>query len=71
MSCQAVEHEGVPVEDQLVLTAYQPAEGDAGAVLARALGEQPLALQALAGVVGRGGDVDDQLSARLCLFGGW
>jgi len=50
----------VAVEDQLVLAAHQPAEGDVGDVVARPLGEHPLALGALADVVGGGGDVDDQ-----------
>ena len=55
-----VDHAGVPVEDELVLSADERAEGDAGEVVAGALGEHPLALGALAGVVGGGGDVDDQ-----------
>ncbi len=65
----AVEHEGVAVEDELVLAADQSAEGDADAVLAGALGEQALALQPLPGVVGRGGDVDDQLGPGPGLLG--
>ena len=55
-----VEHAGVAVEDELVLAADEPAEGDVGDVVAGALGEHPLALAALADVVGGGGDVDDQ-----------
>ncbi len=60
----------MPVEDELVLAADEPAEGDAGDVLARALGEHPLALGALAGVVGGGGDVDDQRRAGERLLAG-
>ena len=63
-----VEHEGVTVEDELVLTADQRAEGDVRAVLASALRKQTLALQALAGVVGGGGDVEDQPRSRRDLF---
>ena len=55
-----VDHERVAVEDELVLAADERAEGDRAAVVARALGEHLLALEPLAGVVGRGGDVDDQ-----------
>ena len=55
-----VEHERVPVEDELVLAADERAERDGGDVVARPLGEHPLALEPLAGVVGRGRDVDDQ-----------
>ena len=65
-----VDHEGVAVEDELVLAADERAEGDAGDVLAGALGEHPLALGALAGVVGRGGDVDDQRRAGQRLVAG-
>ncbi len=59
-----VDHARVPVEDELVLAADESAEGDAGEVVARALGEHPLALGALAGVVGRGGDVERSASRR-------
>ena len=60
----------VPVEDELVLAAHETAEGDAGDVVAGALGEHALALDALAGVVGGGGDVDDQRRARQRLLAG-
>src|SRR5205807_219363 len=50
----------VAVEHELVLTAEEPAERDAREVVARALREHPLPLQALARRVRRGGDVDDQ-----------
>ena len=65
-----VEHERVAVEDELVLAADERAEGDRAEVVAGALGEHPLALEALAGVVGRGGDVDDQRRAGARLVGG-
>ena len=65
-----VDHEGVAVEDELVLAADEPAEGHAGEVVARALGEHPLALGALAGVVGRGRDVEDQRRAGQRLVAG-
>ncbi len=65
-----VDHARVPVEHELVLAADEPAEGDAREVLSRALGEHVLALGALAGVVGRGGDVEDQRGARQRLFAG-
>ncbi len=58
-----VDDEGVTVEDELVLAADERAEGDAREVVARTLREHPLALHALAGVVGRGGDVQQQRRA--------
>ncbi len=65
-----VDHAGVAVEDELVLAADEPAEGDAGDVVAGALGEHALALGALAGVVGGGGDVEDQRGAGERLVAG-
>ena len=65
-----VDDERVAVEDELVLAADERAERDAREVVARALGEHALALDALAGVVGRGGDVDDQRRAGERLVGG-
>ena len=60
------------VEDELVLAAHQPAEGDAGEILARPLGEHPLAFEPLAGVIRRGGDVEDQRGPGHGLVaGGW
>ena len=61
---------GVPVEDELVLAADEGAEGDAGDVVAGSLGEHPLALGALAGVVGGGRDVEDQRRAGERLLAG-
>ena len=59
-----VDHAGVPVEHELVLPADEGAEGHAGEAVAGALGEHALALGALAGVIGGGGDVEDQGGAR-------
>ena len=52
------------VEDELVLPADEAAERDGREVVARALGEHPLAPQPLARVKRRGGDVHDQPRAR-------
>ena len=52
--------QALAVEDQLVLAADQVAEGELGAVGARALGEHLLPLAALAAVVGGAGGVGDQ-----------
>ena len=65
-----VDHARVPVEDELVLSADQSAECDAGKVVPGSLGEHPLTLGALARVVGGGRDVDDQPGARQCLLAG-
>ncbi len=65
-----VDDAGVTVEHELVLPSHQPAEGDAGEVVAGALGEHALSLGPLAGVVGGGGDVDDQRGAGEGLLGG-
>src|SRR6185312_13823378 len=65
-----VDHDRVAVEDELVLASDQAAEGHAGDVLAGALREHPLALGALAGVVGGGGDVDEQGRAGERLLAG-
>ena len=58
-----VDDERVAVEDELVLAADERAERERGDVLAGALDDHRLALEALAGVVGRGGEVDDQRRA--------
>ena len=52
------------VEDELVLPADQVAECEGGIGLARALGDHPLPLDALAAVVRRRRRVDDQARAR-------
>ena len=65
-----VDHDRVPVEDQLVLAADAVAERDRAEVVARALDEHRLALAALAGEVGRGRRVDDQRRAGERLRGG-
>ena len=56
------------VEDELVLTADEAAEGEGRAVLAGSTTEHHLPLDALAGVVGRGREVEDQgrSGERLC-----
>jgi hypothetical protein len=59
----------VPVEDQLVLAPVERAERDRREVVAGALGDHLLALEALAGVVGRGVDVDDEPRAGQRLVG--
>ena len=58
-----VEHERVPVEDQLVLAADRVAERDEAGVVARARGEHLLALAVAADVERRGREVDEQLRA--------
>src|SRR5205807_10446321 len=59
-----VDDDAAAVEDQLVLAADQVAEDDGREVVARALHEHLLALERLAGVVGGGGEVDDDLGPR-------
>ena len=58
------------IEHELVLAADERAERDGGEVVARALGEHPLALAALARVVRRRADVDEQRRACERLFVG-
>ncbi len=58
-----IDDERVAVEDELVLAADERAERDRGEIVAGALGDHPLALDALAHVIGRGGDVHDQARA--------
>ena len=58
-----VEHDGVSVEDELVLAADEVAEREEGGVVPRARDEHLLAILGLADVVGRGGDVHEQLGA--------
>ncbi len=65
-----VDHERVAVEDELVLAADERAEGDRADVVARALDEHPLALEPLARVVRRGGDVHEHGRAGARLVGG-
>ena len=67
-----VDHQRVAVEHELVLAADEVAEGDRAEVVARALDDHALALEALARVVGRGREVDDQRRAgqRLVRFRG-
>ena len=57
--------ETVAVEDQLVLAAHGVAERQEAAVIAAAGGEQHLPLPALAPVIGRGREVDDDLRAAV------
>jgi hypothetical protein len=64
-----VDQHRMPVEDQLVLSADDVAERHRGEVVARALGEHPLALEALVAVIGRGGRVEDQRRPGLGLVG--
>ena len=66
-----VADERVAVEDQLVLPADQRAERDRRERVRGALRDHPLAAQALADLVGRRGDVDDQRRAgeRLVALG--
>ena len=59
--------QALAVEDELVLTADEVAEGEVGAVGSRALGEHRHPLAALAAVVGRAGRVGDQRRALLGL----
>ena len=65
-----VDRHAVAVEDELVLAADHVAEQHRGEVVARALDEHPLALGALARVVGRGREVHDHLGAGERLGGG-
>ena len=58
-----VEHDGVPVEDQLVLSADRIAEGDETRIVERPHAEHLLALSVLADVERRRRDVRDQLRA--------
>ena len=58
-----VEHDGVAVEDELVLAADEVAEGEVRRVVARPGDEHLLAVLGLADVERRGGEVDDQLRA--------
>ena len=58
-----VEHDRVPVEDQLVLRADRVHERDVADVVARTRLQHLLALALLADVERRRGDVDDQLRA--------
>src|ERR1700677_4532164 len=57
------------VEHELILAADQRAERDMGSRLDRAFGEQALPFGALAGVVGRGGDVNQQARPGRRLLG--
>ena len=65
-----VEHDGVAVEDELVLAADEVAEGEVRGVVARPGDEHLLAILGLADVERRGGEVDDQLRAREREVGG-
>ena len=57
-----VDDEGVAVEDELVLPADDRAERERRNVLAGALDDERLALEALARVVGGRGEVDDSVA---------
>ena len=59
-----VEHHRVPVEDELVLSADEVAEGDVDRVVARARDEHLLAVLGLPHVEGRRAEVDEQRRAR-------
>jgi hypothetical protein len=59
-----IDGEAVAVEHELVLPPDGVAEEDRRQVVARALAQHRLALEPLAGVVGRRGQVDDDLCAR-------
>ena len=59
-----VEHDRVPVEDELVLPADGVDEGDVADVVARAGRKHLLSLALLADVERRRGDVDEELRAR-------
>ncbi len=59
-----VDDERVAVEDELVLAADLGAERHGAEVVLGALGDHPLARDALPGLVGRRRDVDDQPRAR-------
>ena len=65
-----VDQQRVAVEDQLVLAADEVAERDGGQVVAGALDQHPLALDALARVVRGRGRVEDQHRAGERLVGG-
>ena len=65
-----VEHDGVPVEEQLVLAADEVAEGEIGRVVAGAGDEHLLAVLGLADEVRRRREVDEQLGAREREIGG-
>ena len=58
-----VEHDRVPVEDELVLSADEVAEGEVGGVVAGPRDEHLLAVLRLADVVRRGREVDEQRRA--------
>ena len=58
-----VEHDRVPVEEQLVLAADEVAEGEVGRVVPRPRDQHLLAVLGLADEVRRGGEVDEQLRA--------
>ncbi len=62
--------ERVTVEDEFVLSADERAERDRGDGVLGALGDHPLSLQPLAGVVGRRRDVHDQPRSRERLVAG-
>ena len=64
-----VEHDGVTVENELVLAADEVAERDVHRVVARARHEHLLAVLGLADVERRGGEVDEQGRARECEIG--
>ena len=53
------DHHAAPIEDQLVLATDHVAESECGAILARPLGEHPLARPALAAVIRRSRRVHD------------
>ena len=65
-----VEHDGVAVEDELVLAADEVAEGEVGGVVARAGDEHLLAILGLADVEGGRREVDEQLGAGERQVGG-
>src|SRR6266550_2908790 len=62
-----VEDDTVAVEDQLVLAAHRVDPGHKGAVVGGAAADHRLAWPALAVVVGRTVDVDQELGAMVCL----
>ena len=65
-----VEHDRVPVEDELVLPSHQVAEGEIRRVVAGARDQHLLPLLGLADVERRGGDVHEQLHPRQGEVGG-